>query len=59
MIDYQKLLDNINQIIETLEYDSSRSAGKTKLNAQHLHSLYYLKELYEERINEYTNNSNH
>ena len=31
-IDYDKLLQNIEEMINTLEYDSSRSGGKTKLN---------------------------
>ena len=46
-IDYTALLDNVDKMIGLLEYDSMRSPGKTKLNSQHLHSLYFLKEKYE------------
>ena len=49
-IDYKPLLDNVNTMINLLEYDSMRSAGKTKLNSQHLHSLYTLKEIYENKL---------
>ena len=49
-IDYTKLLDNINTMINLLEYDSMRSAGKAKLNSQHLHSLYFLQERYEANV---------
>ena len=49
-IDYIELLKNIDEMINLLEYDSMRSAGKTKLNSQHLHSLYFLKELYESKL---------
>ena len=37
-------------MINLLEYDSMRSPGKAKLNSQHLHSLYYLKEIYENKL---------
>ena len=50
VIDYDKLLVNINTMINLLEFDGMRSPGKAKLNSQHLHSLYYLKELYENKI---------
>ena len=49
-IDYIQLLKNIKEMILLLEFDSMRSAGKAKLNSQHLHSLYFLKEKYEEMI---------
>ena len=49
-IDYKKLLENVDTMINLLEYDSMRSSGKTKLNSQHLHSLYFLKEKYEGMI---------
>ena len=39
-IDYDKLLQNIEEMINTLEYDSSRSGGKTKLNCDKLYYLY-------------------
>ena len=43
-IDYDKLLENINEMINTLEYDSSRSGGKTKLNCDKLYYLYQLQQ---------------
>jgi hypothetical protein len=46
-IENDKLLSNINEMINVLEYDSSRSPGKTKVNAQTLINLYTLKEKYE------------
>ena len=45
-IDYNKLLENINEMINTLEYDSSRSGGKTKLNCDKLYYLYQLQQRY-------------
>ena len=49
-IDYDVLLDNVDRMINLLEFDSMRSSGKTKLNSQHLHSMYYLKEKYETKV---------
>ena len=49
-IDYPQILKHVNEMIELLEFDSMRSAGKTKLNSQHLHSLYELKDRYEEKL---------
>ena len=45
-IDYDKLLENIKEMINTLEYDSSRSGGKTKLNCDKLYYLYSLQQRY-------------
>ena len=45
-IDYEVLKENIDKMINLLEFDAMRSSGKAKLNSQHLHSLYFLKELY-------------
>ena len=45
-IDYGKLLQNIDEMINTLEYDSSRSGGKTKLNCDKLYYLYQLQQRY-------------
>ena len=45
-IDYVKLLDNVDTMINLLEYDALRSSGKAKMNSQHLHSLYELKDRY-------------
>jgi len=43
----EKLLEHVESMINTLEYDSMRSPGKTKLNAGVLVSLYALKDIYE------------
>jgi|TARA_R100000081_G_C4694067_1_gene104056 hypothetical protein len=45
-IEYDKLLKNIEEMINTLEYDSSRSGGKTKLNCDKLYYLYSLQQRY-------------
>ena len=37
---------NIETMINTLEYDSMRSPGKTKVNAGLLVNLYTLKDIY-------------
>ena len=50
VVDYDKLLKNINEMINLLEFDAMRSSGKAKLNSQHLHSLYYLAEIYEKKV---------
>ena len=50
IIDYPHLIQNINEMINTLEYDSSRSGGKTKLNCDKLYYLYSLKERYSKVI---------
>jgi len=42
-----KLLEHVESMINTLEYDSMRSPGKTKLNAGVLVSLCALKDIYE------------
>ena len=49
-IDHKVLLDNVIKMINLLEYDSMRSSGKAKMNSQHLHSLYFLKEVYENKL---------
>ena len=46
IIDYPHLISNLNEMINTLEYDSSRSGGKTKLNCDKLYYMYALKERY-------------
>ena len=50
-INYTDLTKNIKEMINTLEYDSSRSAGKTKLNSDKLIDLYALQERYSKMIN--------
>ena len=46
IIDYPHLINNLNEMINTLEYDSSRSGGKTKLNCDKIYYMYALKERY-------------
>jgi hypothetical protein len=48
-INKTELLYNIDNMINTLEYDSMRSAGKVKLNSNLLINLYTLKSMYEEQ----------
>lgn len=45
-IDIDALIINYNEMINTLEYDSMRSAGKAKLNADKLINLHSLVERY-------------
>jgi hypothetical protein len=45
-INNEQLVDNISEMINTLEYDSSRSPGKAKINSQTLINLHNLKEIY-------------
>ena len=49
-IDKQALLDNVETMIETLEYDSMRSPGKTKQNVTTLVDLYSLRGLYRKQL---------
>ena len=45
-INKSEVLYNIDTMINTLEYDSMRSPGKTKVNAVLLVNLYTLKDIY-------------
>jgi hypothetical protein len=54
-INYEHLAKNIEEMINTLEYDSSRSAGKTKLNSDKLIDLYALQERYSKMMNSTAN----
>ena len=49
-INYDQIADNLDTMINLLEYDSQRSSGKMKLNSQHLHSLLWLKDHYENKV---------
>jgi hypothetical protein len=49
-INYQALVDNCDSMINTLEYDAMRSAGKAKLNSDTLMNLHSLKERYLKNI---------
>lgn len=45
-IDYDALRENIDEMINLMEYDSMRSAGKCKVNAQLLVALKELQREY-------------
>ena len=50
-IDKNLVRERMLEMIELLEFDSMRSAGKAKLNSQHLHSMYWLLEnVYEPEV---------
>ena len=49
-INHEELVKNYDTMIETLEYDSMRSAGKAKLNAEVLVSLHNLRDRYAKQI---------
>ena len=49
-INHEELVKNYETMIETLEYDSMRSAGKAKLNAEVLVSLHNLRDRYAKEI---------
>lgn len=49
-INYEELVKNYDTMIETLEYDSMRSAGKAKLNAEVLVGLHSLRDRYAKQI---------
>ena len=48
-IDYPRFKDNIDEMINLLEYDGMRSPGKTKMNAQTLCYLHELKGIYSKK----------
>lgn len=50
-IDYEKLLANVKEMINTLEFDSMRSGGKCKINAQTMHYMLQLETHYEKKVN--------
>jgi len=50
-IDYTKLSKNIDEMINLLEYDSMRSAGKCKINSGTLETLINLKKHYTPKEN--------
>ncbi len=49
-VDYDKLLSNVTEMINLLEYDAMRSSGKAKLNSSNLVDLYSLKDRYEAAV---------
>jgi len=50
-INYNQLVTNYDEMINTLEYDSMRSAGKARLNADTLVNMHALKERYSKLSN--------
>lgn len=50
VIDHKVLLENVDKMINLLEFDAMRSSGKAKLNSQHLESLYALKDRYSKMV---------
>ena len=50
IIDYKTLLDNVDKMINLLEYDAMRGSGKAKLNCGHLESLYNLHDRYTAKL---------
>ncbi len=48
-IDYELLVKNCKDIINTLEHDSMRSSGKMKMNSDQLLALYKLLPIYEDK----------
>ena len=49
-IDYNKIIENIDEMSNTMEYDAQRSPGKMKLNADTLLSLHTLRTIYENKL---------
>ena len=47
---YKTLLNNVEVMINLLEFDGMRSSGKIKLNCGPLESLYTLKDRYSKMI---------
>ena len=51
-IDYDRLMENIDLMINTLEYDAMRSGGKLKQAVLELAAMHELKDRYTRKINE-------
>ena len=49
-INYKKIIDNIDEMTNTMEYDAMRSAGKMKINADTLMHLHSLKDIYTKKL---------
>ena len=45
-IEYDKVKENVDEMINTLEFDAMRSPGKVKQNCDTLVYLYQLKDIY-------------
>ena len=48
--DYPKIIENLETMINTMEYDSTRSPGKAKINAETINAMYSLVDRYKEMI---------
>ena len=51
-INYDKLMENIDMMINTLEHDAMRSGGKLKQAANELVAIHELKDRYTRKLNE-------
>ncbi len=49
-IDYNILVENCEDIINTLEHDSMRSSGKMKMNSDQILALYKILPIYKEKV---------
>ena len=49
-INYQDLLENLDMMINTMEYDSQRSAGKCKMNANNYNELVKMRETISKKV---------
>jgi hypothetical protein len=49
-IDYNILVGNTTDIINTLEHDSMRSSGKMKMNSNQILALYKLLPIYQDKV---------
>jgi hypothetical protein len=49
-IDYDLIINNLQEMINALEYDSMRSSGKAKVNSPQLETLYNMKDRYEAMV---------
>ena len=50
LINYETLVMNCTDIINTLEHDSMRSSGKMKMNADTILALYKLLHIYQDKV---------
>ena len=49
-IKYEQLIEHYDHMINTLEYDSMRSGGKAKLNAETLYHLHEMRSRYQKEL---------
>ena len=50
LINYETLVANCTDIINTLEHDSMRSSGKMKMNSDQILALYKLLPIYQDKV---------